>query len=290
MDVLNANTAADSAVASIAAAGAHAVKADDRTIQVTAKIGDVEVTYPYAFRGNGEIALFEQVVAAAKAEHARRHPDRAGKYRMHDLASVLAWAKRYGGPESAAYVSAPDPDTRVEGSVLVIADDTPAAGPDGGRRALSAGYQFSLHPRLQSWFDGAGDPHAVAAFAELIDRAADELSNAELASAVNNIEVKEESTWKRQADADSGKIRLLAEDTQQVSKVPRTFQFAVPVFEHDQPGNVQTFQARLKVTVERGKPVFSYELLDFALRLGEAVAQVVAEVGAVVPQVYMGAP
>jgi len=284
-DILNTG-GIDAAVATIASAGANAVKANDRTIQVTATWNGTEVMFPYAFDGAGRAVLLADAVQAAKAEHARLHPDRAGSYVMHDLESLLAWAKRFAGADSAAFVRTPDEDD--DGRVVIIVDEL-AAGTEGARRSLRAGFALQLHERLKGWMSYDGTPLDIEAFSDFANRASDELTGSDLITMISNVEVRQEQNWSRTVSED-GKIKLVAEDTKSTSKVPRTFSFAVPVFAHDDTANVMTFTARLVVKVDRGKPKFTYELVDFDQRLSEAMKQIVAEVAPVVPNVYMGLP
>lgn len=279
--------ALDATVASIQAAGAAAVRAADRQFTGQVTIGDVTVAYPYVINGDGNPVLLDSVVRAADAEHGRLHPDRAGRYSMHDLASLLAWAQRYVGESSAAYVISPDADSCASGLVTVVVDDLPQKGADGGRRALRCTMPLELHDRLRDWLSSAETLMSVETFADFVRRATDELGSADLLTMVNNVEVHEESSWARVAGED-GSLKLKAESSQRTSRVPAAFAFRVPVFDGDPEQDAQTFTARLTVKVDKGKPVFAYEIVDVAPTLAQAVKRIRDAVAAVVPATYMG--
>jgi hypothetical protein len=129
----------------------------------------------------------------------------------------------------------------------------------------------------------------VDAFSDFAARASEELSGAELLTMIANVEVRSESLWSRVVDAD-GKIRLKAEDTNQISKVPATFNFVVPVFDGDDEANGQIFTARLTTKISKDKkPLFTYEIVDFKSKLAAAVRTRFDAVATVVSNVYMGA-
>jgi len=105
---------------------------------------------------------------------------------------------------------------------------------------------------------------------------------------ISSVEVKTDSSWKREVDAD-GRVRLVAEESKGVSKIPARFSFMVPVFDDDDPANAQVFTCRLIAKVQNKKPVFSYEILDLRTKLDAAVARVRDAIGQYVAAVYMGA-
>jgi uncharacterized protein YfdQ (DUF2303 family) len=278
-------------VATIAKAGADAVEATKRLVHVTAVVGTGErsatAVVPYLFNADGSPVICERAMTDATVAYNKAFPDRACVYEMDDLASLLAWATRYKTDDTEAFVSAPT--DHLDGTIYVVIDGLPKLGPDGGRGVLTAMVKLSLSDRLKGWLANNLTSMGVDAFSDFAARASEELSGAELLTMIANVEVRSESLWSRVVDAD-GKIRLKAEDTNQISKVPATFNFVVPVFDGDDEANGQTFTARLTTKISKDKkPLFTYEIVDFKSKLAAAVRTRFDAVATVVSNVYMGA-
>ena len=277
----------DPTVASIQAAGAAAVNGPSRLFSATATVGDVTMAMPYVVDGTGAVRQLSELQSAVQAEHQKRHPDRTGRYQMSDLTSLLAWAQRHTTDDTAAYVKAPE--GRNAGSATVVVDDLPRLGPDGGRRVLRAVLPLELHDRLLAWIELDSIEMDVEKFSDHVNRAIDELSGTDLVTMIANVEVSTSSSWTRTVDADN-RVRLVAEESKGTSKVPARFSFMTPVFDDDDPANVQMFTCRLVCKVQNKKPVFSYEILDLKNKLGQAVKRIRDDLGQVVAAVYMGNP
>lgn len=282
------NQTLDNGVATIARAGADAVTAKDRIVEVEATYGDVTVTVPYLFDGCGSPRPCEIAMGLAKDLYDRDHPTRRGYYEMDDIASLVTWGKRFAVADTTAvFIEAPSDG---EGKVIVVVDELQQGAADGARRQLKCELKLRLHERLLVWLGASQKPMTVDAFSDFAQRATDEFADASLISAIANVEVHEESKWARSVDPDTLAVRLTAETTKKTTKVPSVFKFAVPVFDGDDEQNAQTFTARLTIKAPNGKPQFSFEVVDFKPRLAEAMATIRQQMLAVTPNVYMGSP
>lgn len=261
---------------------------------------------PIGVGANGTPAVLVQAWEIARDEAKRAAPDRAGNYKLDDLASLIKWSRRYGTSNTIAFVKAPDDS---DGRVTVIVDELPPAAPKyvaaadgskmientavqdaGAHRWLRAYTELPLHPRLDAWLESSEGWMSAEVFHAMLDRASEELGSAEVLSMATNIEVHNETSWSRTVDPNTGAVKLAAEDKTTTTKVPKTFQFVVPVFAFDDEQNAQTFTARLSIKVERGKPVFRYDVVDYAPRMAQAIKQIQLDIGAAVSEVYAGSP
>jgi len=285
-------TKTDEAVATIARAGADAVTADKRHIVVSAWYGDAsnptEARVPYLFDGNGTPRPCSEAIDLAKQLHLMEHPRRVGTYKMDDLASLIAWGQRFQTPTTAAFITAPEHIG--DGSVVVVIDEMAPAGHDGALRQLRCNTTLRLHERLQAWLSASTQAMNIEQFSDFAQRATDEFAEASLISAIANVEVHEESKWVRSVDSETGTVKLTAESSKRTTKMPTSFQFAVPVFDGDDPQNAMTFTARLVIKAPNGKPQFQFEVVDFKPRLAQAMETIRQQVLAVTPNVYMGSP
>jgi hypothetical protein len=284
-------TTMDNTVATIAKVGADAVTAKDRTVVVEAAHLGTKVEVPYMFDGSGMPRLCDLAMKYAELMHELEHPARRKVYEMDDLASLVAWGRRFAVAEStAAFVQMPGLTRDASyGKVNLIIDELVPGQADGAHRRLRAEMRLALHPRLEAWMASSGVEMSADAFNDFAQRATDEFSDSSLLSAVANLEVEESSTWGRSFDPESGRIKLTAENSQRVTKVPSVFSFVVPVFDDDEAANGQSFSARLSVKIKGKKPVFTYEVVDFKPRLREAVRAIAAALREVTEHVYLGA-
>lgn len=281
--------AVDNKIATAASLGALAVTADARTIFVPATYEGTEVLIPVAFNAHGEPIVLTEVLKLAELAHGRAHPRRGGEYTFTAVASLLAWATRFAGPLSAAFLSAPTA-TLTAGEVEIIIDELDAKSTDGAARALSATLKLRLSDRLAFWLRHVNKQFNAEQFQDFVTRAADELTTADVVTMINNLEIKSEALWKRTVD-ENGRTKLQIEDQSgPATRIPSTFAFAVPVFDFDDEANGQTFNARLVLKLEKGRPFFTFEVVDFASKMAEVMAALAAQVATVVPQTYMGSP
>lgn len=290
---MNDKYATDATIASIAKTGADAVKAGDRLVYVSGWSGDseapTEVKVPYLFDGSGNPQPCKAAMDLARELNAREQPPRAGIYEMDDLDSLIRWAQVYKVPETTAiFVEAPSVDS--DGKIIVVVDELRAGNPLGALRLLRCEAKLRLHDRLCAWLRTDQHPMNIEQFGDFAARAVEELSEAALISAISNVEVHEASKWVRSVDPESGAVKLTAESSKRTTKMPSSFRFAVPVFDGDDPANAQTFTARLIVRAPEGKPVFTFEIVDFKPRLAQAMATIRQQLVAVTEHVYMGSP
>lgn len=274
----------DNGIAAAIDAGRAQVTASDRTLSVKATVRGITVEAPVAFSASGQPAVLDAVVAIATAEANRVAPLRAGIYRFSDLPSIVAWARRYLTPETCAYLT---PPAVGEGYLAVVVDDLPPSA-TGTNRTVRAHLPIILHERFAAWRLEQGKWLAAETFCSLVEQAGDELSSTDLISLTQNLEVKSESNWTRKVD-DKGGIRIVTEDQSgPATRIPRTFAFAVPVFEFD--AAAQQLQAQLFSKIEKGRPLFMFKIIDVKRVIASAMVSVQAAISQVVPpaQVYFG--
>ncbi len=279
----------DEGVATIARAGADAVTAGLRYVTVYAWCGETEVRVPYLVDGSGNPRACQEAIDLAKQLEHKARPTRSGNYKMSDLASLVAWAQRFKvEATTAAFIEAPDLGRT--GAVVVVIDELEAGNGHGALRQLRCSTTLRLHDRLKEWLTASAKPMGVEEFSDFAQRATDEFAEASLISAIANVEVHEESKWVRSVDSETGTVKLTAESSKRTTKMPTSFQFAVPVFDGDDPQNAMTFTARLVIKAPNGKPQFQFEVVDFKPRLAQAMETIRQQVLAVTPNVYMGSP
>lgn len=270
----------------IAKCGADSVTATDRMVVVEATVGSSTAKVPYIIGHEGRPIPCETAILEARRLEQEARPERCGIYEMDGLDSLLRWSKRFAVAETtAAFIDAPA--LRKPGSIRVVVDDLASAGAYGARRLLQCKMPLALHPRLEAWLGSERTALQVDDFWDFAMRASDELGEATLMSAISNVEVHEESNWTRKVEGD-GSVKLVAESSQKGTKVPERFTFSVPVFDSDDERNVHSFSARLTVKLQNKKPIFGYEIVDFKIRLGEALAVMLAALTSVTPNVYLG--
>lgn len=269
-------------------AGAAAVDLATRTAKIAVPYRGLEFSIPLAFDASGQPVVLDGLIEQARSQYDRENPERSGDYTFHDLASLSAWAKRHGNENTVAYVASPARDPNGIGKISVVIDGLPSQDL-GSHEQLRGWMALELSDRLKVWKSHERKTFTADNFNDFIQRASDELGNAELISMVNNIEVTETSQYRRTVDAATGAIRIQDENTKTPARIPPSFSFAVPVFDFDDVANVHAFTARLSVKLEKGKPFFSFEIVDLKPRIAAAVAIISRELGTVVKNVYAGA-
>lgn len=287
----------DDLAATIARAGADAVEAAKRIVEVEARHGDISeldaivVKVPYLFDGSGNPQVCKDALALARELHERERPRRRGCYEMDDLGSLVAWAKRFAVAETTAvFIEASGLVDSEDGKVRVVVDELQANHPLGALRELRCELKLKLHDRLRAWIIADCKPMSIEAFSDFAMRAVDELGDAALVSAISNVEVHEECKWVRSVDPESSAVKLTSETTKRTTKIPSVFRFAVPVFDGDDEQNAMTFIARLTIKAPQGKPQFTYEITDLKPRLAQAMETIRQRMIEVTPHVYMGSP
>lgn len=257
-------------------AGAAQTVAKDRVTTVTWRGVDV----PVVFDDHGAAQTRDEWRKWAESVN----PVRKGAYDFTSFASLLAWCKRYATADATALVRLPG-DTVKMLSIRVFAEDLPAQSSAGVLRQLTADFTLPYSPELREWL--GVKKYDAATFDEFIDRHQDELANADLITAIRNIEVHASKTWKRVVKPD-GSLSVQSEEHQGTVKIPREFKFVVPVFAP--MGGVALaptqFTARLTTQIVQGVPQFSVEVLQLETHVLAQVAAMTAQLVEVVPHYY----
>lgn len=271
-------------VEAILKAGRQSATVEERVCSVTIDYRGTVVAIPIATTEHGTMVI-RDAYDLAKQAHAEQHPDRAGRYAMADLESLLAWAKRHKTEDTAAFLTAPG-DT--PGSVQVVIDELPASGA-GCHRKLSASLALKFSEALTEWLAQNDQWQSAEQFYSFIDEHTDQLTTADVLTMAKNVEIKSESSFKRSVD-DSGRVKLVLEDQSgPAMSVPRKFGFVAPMFTFGDEHKLHTFTARLSLKLDKGRPMFRYQIVDLPGRVGDAMRGIRDEVGKVVGLVYMGA-
>jgi uncharacterized protein YfdQ (DUF2303 family) len=268
------------------------LEAGKATTSIAARVDTIDVEYrntkivvPVAAAGQGVVVL-RDAFDLAKQAHADQSPERAGHYTMADLESLLAWAGRHRTPNTAAFLSAPTPSA--PGVVQVTIDELPT-GDAGCHRKLSASLALRFSNLLAEWLKLNGQWQSAEAFYSFIDEHTEELTTADVLTMAKNIEVRSESTFKRTI-GDDGKVKLVLEDQSgPAMSVPRKLGFIAPMFSFGGEYKAHTFTARLALKLDKGRPMFRFEIVDLPGRVLDATRVIRDEIGKVVPLVYMGA-
>lgn len=272
-------------IEAILAAGANAVTAQGRgyTIDVTHR--DTTIKVPIVAQSGGGIAVLRDAYDLAKQEHAERNPDRAGRYTMADTESLLAWAGRFKQPDSAAFLTAPT--LVAPGSVTIVIDELPISTA-GAHRRLTASLGLRFSDLLTEWLKLNGQWQTAEAFYSFVDEHTDELTTADVLTMAKNIEIRSESTFKRSV-SDDGKVKLVLEDQSgPAMTVPRKFGFVAPMFSFGGEYKHHTFSARLALKLDKGRPMFRFEIVDLQGRVSDAMRVIRDEIATVIPLVYLG--
>lgn len=265
-------------------AGAAATVAKDRVATITWRGVDV----PVVFDDHG--AARTDVEWQAWAESI--NPVRSGRYDFASFASLVAWCMRYATADATALIRVPsDAAVGPQGKALhirVLAEDLPAQSQKGALRRLTADFVLPYSPELREWL--GVKKYDAARFDEFIDRHQDELANADLITAIRNIEVHASKTWKRVVKPD-GTLSVQSEEHQGTVKIPRAFKFVVPVFASMGGTTLAPTQltARLTCEIVQGAPQFSVEVLQLDTHVLALVDGLAAQLAEVVPHYYYAA-
>jgi uncharacterized protein YfdQ (DUF2303 family) len=274
-----------SGVEAIVEAGRASAVANDRIIAVPAKYRDTEIDVLYVVTPQGAMIL-RDAYDLAKAAYEQTSPERSGRYEMADMESLLAWSKRYKTADTAVFLTAPS--LTGVGAVRVVVDELPV-GEKGCHRKLTASLALRFSDLLTEWLKLNGAWQTAEAFYTFIDEHTDDLTTADVLTMAKNIEVKSESTFKRTV-ADDGKVKLVLEDQSgPAMSVPRKLGFVAPMFSFGGEYKAHTFTARLALKLDKGRPIFRFEIVDLAGRVQDAMRAIRDEIAPTVPLVYMGA-
>jgi uncharacterized protein YfdQ (DUF2303 family) len=200
-----------------------------------------------------------------------------GTIQVHDLASLLAYAKDQGTP-GAGYIYA-DIDTR---KIVAVFNDTKNYEP--GWRDHRCEYQAAYTPEFKKWMDKNKQEFSQAAFAEFIE---DNLADLHpdfaqvLLDVATTISAKTDINFSSARRLENGQVQLTYNEVIDAKagaagalEIPKVFSLGMRVFRN---GTGYVIRARLKYRLHSGSVKFWYELDRIERTIEDAFASYVEQ-------------
>lgn len=259
------NTSNDSNAAAIIASVEEGTPIEQHFahLSLTADESDpIEIPIRRVQDGEGGSRL--EVFADALEHLEARQPSparRKGSHVLHELDSLIAHVNRYKNADAIAWANAGD------ARVTVVFNDHPAGPSAAAWRDHRATYTCPKSPEWLAWTALDGSLMAQDKFADFVESRLEDLSQhsdglpkpLEVLAMARNLIIRSKGTYERQLNPTTGENLLVSKTENETTStaIPRAFGLAIPVFEN---GAKYAVEARVRLTMTEGKPMFSFVL------------------------------
>lgn len=223
---------------------------------------DSDVSIPIALvttpNGGSTVQVAKEILDALDQRRTGPHR-RSGTTRITEVDSLIAFLKRWGGPQTVVYA-----DTAALALVAVI-DDHPEGAASAWRQHRAV-YSCPRAAEWLAWTGQADKPMRQGEFGDWIEARLEDLVKAdgvpaptEMLAIARKLTVLTKGTFQRDINPVTGDSVLINKlETQTGStEIPRAFAIAIPCFEG---GDRYQLEARLRFALQDGVPLFSFTL------------------------------
>lgn len=227
------------------------------------------------------------------AERAIGPSRRRGTVQIGDLESLVAYVNAYKGLHAVAFAAPAKP------GIEVVLDYHPS-GPDGSARWCDdrVVYACPFSRQWLTWVGGEAKPRGQVEFGDFIEANETDLASsregfasaATMITTARNLVVNSSGKFQRSINPNTGENSLIVKDEHDASTstpIPKGFALAIPVFEGTT--DLYPVEARLRFSMDGGRPTFAYVLANKEAVLEHALATLRKQVadGTGIP-VYVG--
>lgn len=217
---------------------------------------------------------------------------RASTVQIGALDSLIAYLKAYKGPHAVAFAAATKP------GIEAILDYHPP-GADGEARWCQdrVVYACPFSRQWLTWTGAEGKPRGQVEFGDFLEANEADLTSrdgfanaAAMITVARNLVINSVGKFQRTLNPTTGEGSLIVKDEHDASTstvIPKGFALAVPVFEGT--SDLYPVEARMRFTMEGGRPAFAFVLVNKEAVLEHALSTLRKQVseGAGIP-VYVG--
>ena len=250
-------------IAAALEAGKQALTASERLIDIPFVADEI----PMALTRNGETLRPLTEVLQLHDERATAPRRRKGIASFTELASFIDHVNRFKDAHSVIFAETEEPKLV---AVLDYHEATAAGAPRWGQHRSV--YSLPLSRAWKLWGEHDGQKMRQEVFAQFIEDHMDDLASpsgsgddkdlplpSELLTMARNLTINSKGTFSRSINPTTGEGALICknENESTSTKIPRAFLLGIPVFE---AGTRYAVQARLRLDMSGGAPLFSYAL------------------------------
>lgn len=217
---------------------------------------------------------------------------RRGTVQIGSLESLVAYINKYKGDTSVAFAAPNKP------GIEAVLDYHPGGDSDNARWCQDrVSYACPFSRQWKAWTEAEGKPRGQVEFGDFLEANEVDLASREgfasaatMITVARNLVVNSVGKFSRTVNPTTGEGSLIVKDEHDASTstpIPKGFALAIPVFEGTT--DLYPVEARLRFSMDGGRPSFSFILANKELVLEHALAALRKQVadGTGIP-VYVG--